>query len=213
MGSRSRKGAAPVFCILIFLYSKIIFEIYQLSIDICFGICFNIDMIKAILTPREAEVLRRRTEEDQTLEEIAQFFSVTRERIRQIQTKAERKLGLEHFRRKPAPDKTCLQCGIIYSGRHKSNYCSKQCWHDSRVIKKNCSQCGIEFTSLSMKARIKRNRSGLFFCSRRCQGIWLGHHYSRGRPQTKHFSLEIRLPFEFRVRLTRVAKYRTLQTK
>jgi RNA polymerase primary sigma factor len=48
------------------------------------------------LTPREAEVIRMRFgigfDKDQTLEEVGRYFSVTRERVRQIEAKALRKL-------------------------------------------------------------------------------------------------------------------------
>ena len=48
------------------------------------------------LTPREERVLRMRfgigTNTDHTLEEVGQQFNVTRERIRQIEAKALRKL-------------------------------------------------------------------------------------------------------------------------
>ena len=48
------------------------------------------------LTPREEKVLRKRfgigEKTDQTLEEVGQDFEVTRERIRQIEAKALRKL-------------------------------------------------------------------------------------------------------------------------
>jgi RNA polymerase primary sigma factor len=50
----------------------------------------------ASLTPREERVLRMRfglgTNSDHTLEEVGLQFSVTRERIRQIEAKALRKL-------------------------------------------------------------------------------------------------------------------------
>ncbi|MGD1871018.1 MAG: sigma-70 family RNA polymerase sigma factor, partial [Neomegalonema sp.] len=52
--------------------------------------------VLASLTPREARVLRMRfglgMYPDHTLEEVGQQFSVTRERIRQIEAKALRKL-------------------------------------------------------------------------------------------------------------------------
>jgi RNA polymerase primary sigma factor len=52
--------------------------------------------VLASLTPREERVLRLRfgigTDAAQTLEEVGQQFSVTRERIRQIEAKALRKL-------------------------------------------------------------------------------------------------------------------------
>ena len=52
--------------------------------------------ILATLTPREERVLRLRfgigLSQDHTLEEVGQDFEVTRERIRQIEAKALRKL-------------------------------------------------------------------------------------------------------------------------
>jgi RNA polymerase primary sigma factor len=57
------------------------------------------DVVKEVLdslTPREAKVLRMRfgieMSTDQTLEEVGKQFDVTRERIRQIEAKALRKL-------------------------------------------------------------------------------------------------------------------------
>ncbi len=48
------------------------------------------------LSPREAEIIRMRFgigfEKDYTLEEIGNHFSITRERVRQIEAKALRKL-------------------------------------------------------------------------------------------------------------------------
>lgn len=55
-----------------------------------------VNSVLSTLAPREADVLRRRfgleTGEPQTLEEIGQSYGVTRERIRQIETKAMRKM-------------------------------------------------------------------------------------------------------------------------
>jgi RNA polymerase primary sigma factor len=52
--------------------------------------------VLATLTPREEKVLRMRfgigEKADHTLEEVGQDFAVTRERIRQIEAKALRKL-------------------------------------------------------------------------------------------------------------------------
>ena len=52
--------------------------------------------VLATLTPREEQILRLRfgigEKSDYTLEEVGQRFAVTRERIRQIEAKALRKL-------------------------------------------------------------------------------------------------------------------------
>jgi RNA polymerase primary sigma factor len=57
-----------------------------------------------LLTPREEQVLRMRfgidAPGDQTLEDVGKNFELTRERIRQIETKALRKLRLPSFHRK-----------------------------------------------------------------------------------------------------------------
>ncbi len=56
----------------------------------------QIAMVLAELTPREEQVLRKRfgigEKSDHTLEEVGKLFNVTRERIRQIEAKALRKL-------------------------------------------------------------------------------------------------------------------------
>ena len=60
------------------------------------GLCESTQNILAGLTPREAKVLRMRfgieMNTDHTLEEVGKQFDVTRERIRQIEAKALRKL-------------------------------------------------------------------------------------------------------------------------
>jgi RNA polymerase primary sigma factor len=60
------------------------------------GLCRNTREVLEGLTPREAKVLRMRfgidMNTDHTLEEVGKQFDVTRERIRQIEAKALRKL-------------------------------------------------------------------------------------------------------------------------
>ena len=56
----------------------------------------NLNKILSTLSPREEKVVRMRfglgEKQDHTLEEVGQTFDVTRERIRQIEAKALRKL-------------------------------------------------------------------------------------------------------------------------
>jgi RNA polymerase primary sigma factor len=60
------------------------------------SLCEMIKEVLDTLTPREAKILRMRfgieMGSDQTLEEVGKHFDVTRERIRQIEAKALRKL-------------------------------------------------------------------------------------------------------------------------
>jgi len=60
------------------------------------GLAETVRDVMASLTPREAKVLRMRfgidMNTDHTLEEVGKQFDVTRERIRQIEAKALRKL-------------------------------------------------------------------------------------------------------------------------
>ena len=61
-----------------------------------FGLAEQTRKVLTTLTPREEKVLRMRfgigEKADHTLEEVGQDFAVTRERIRQIEAKALRKL-------------------------------------------------------------------------------------------------------------------------
>lgn len=61
------------------------------------GLCREVNRAVGFLNPREAEVIRRRMGlnnggEEETLEKVGERFAVTRERIRQIEQKALRKL-------------------------------------------------------------------------------------------------------------------------
>jgi len=60
------------------------------------NLCESTTRVLASVTPREERVLRMRygigMNKDHTLEEVGKQFSVTRERIRQIEAKALRKL-------------------------------------------------------------------------------------------------------------------------
>lgn len=59
------------------------------------------------LTEKEATVLRARFFEGKTLEEVSEMFDVTRERIRQIETRALRKL------RHPSRGETLIEAGAL----------------------------------------------------------------------------------------------------
>jgi len=73
----------------------------------------NLSQIRALnqfserLTPREKQVINRRFHERQSLEEVAKVFNVTRERLRQIEAKALRKMRLR-----------ALQLGYASDDRH-----------------------------------------------------------------------------------------------
>jgi len=60
----------------------------------------EVEKVLATLTPREEKILRMRfgigEKSDHTLEEVGRVFGVTRERIRQIEAKALRKLRQPH---------------------------------------------------------------------------------------------------------------------
>ena len=75
----------------------------------------------ASLTPREERVLRMRfgigMNTDHTLEEVGQQFSVTRERIRQIEAKALRKL--KHPSRSRKLRSFWITRGGVEGGRRK----------------------------------------------------------------------------------------------
>ena len=90
--------------VFIFLYLKFISFcfledkkiIQPLDVAIHSDLKKSINQILSTLTPREERVLRMRfglgTQSDNTLEEVGKQFTVTRERIRQIEAKALRKL-------------------------------------------------------------------------------------------------------------------------
>ena len=95
--------------------------------------------VLASLTPREERVLRMRfgigMNTDHTLEEVGQQFSVTRERIRQIEAKALRKLKHPSRSRK---------LRSFPSTRRFSRICAKPrrgFWRRSRRARSACCAC------------------------------------------------------------------------
>jgi len=87
-----------------------------------------------------------------TLQVIGDLFGLTRERVRQV----------THHPVKPLTIQKLKKQGVISIGR------------TPLLV---CSQCGVEFTNKDSRARIRRNYSGTFFCSKHCQGVFLGKHF------------------------------------
>ena len=56
------------------------------------SLCHITDKVLSAVTPREERIIRMRLFQERTLEEVGKIFCVTRERIRQIEAKALRKL-------------------------------------------------------------------------------------------------------------------------
>ena len=105
-----------------------------------------------------------------TLQAIGDIFELTRERVRQV----------THNPVKPLDIQKLKKLGVISIGR---------------TLLLVCSQCGVEFTDSNVKARIRRNRSGNFFCSKHCQGIYLGKHWGIQKGQVHRGSkYSVRLP-------------------
>ena len=67
-------------------------DTYEMPEVLDFEIKNAITQVLSTLTPREERVIRERFFNNKTLEEVGQTFSVTRDRIRQIEAKALRKM-------------------------------------------------------------------------------------------------------------------------
>ena len=67
-------------------------DTYEMPEVLDFEIKNAITQVLSTLTPREERVIRERFFNNKTLEEVGQTFSVTRNRIRQIEAKALRKM-------------------------------------------------------------------------------------------------------------------------
>ena len=67
-------------------------DTYEMPEVLDFEIKNAITQVLSTLTPREERVIRERFFNNKTLEEVGQILSVTRNRIRQIEAKALRKL-------------------------------------------------------------------------------------------------------------------------
>jgi len=60
----------------------------------------------------------------------------------------------------------CISC-------HRLEHCE--------IVYLECSVCGKRFHSRDVRARVRRNISGLYFCSKACQGKWLSDSYGFGK--------------------------------
>ena len=67
-------------------------DTYEINEVLDFEVKNAITQVLLTLTPREERVIRERFLNGKTLEEVGQIYSVTRDRIRQIESKALRKL-------------------------------------------------------------------------------------------------------------------------
>ena len=125
--------------------------------------------VLASLTPREERVLRMRfgigMNTDHTLEEVGQQFSVTRERIRQIEAKALRKLKHPSRSRK-FPTGLCgrmamLKAPCLVRGAHVS-ICDLFCGLSGRVHGIGNGTQQVRFVDISVQRtwRVIRGRTG-----------------------------------------------------
>jgi endogenous inhibitor of DNA gyrase (YacG/DUF329 family) len=111
---------------------------------------------------------------------MAKKVGVSRQRVHQILIK----LGLDTsppFVSGALVTKPCYLCDQLvtrYASRMKSGRirCSGQHW-----IKLRCLTCERHFSR-----RLHMHRSDRAFCTKRCQGKWLGTHYGRHRPVNRH---------------------------
>lgn len=134
-----------------------------------------------------------------TYTQIAKKYGVSRQRIQQKicppQCMKEFIVERDNFK--------CVLCGTVvgYSGHiHHKGY--KESYNNPANLEllctschvkihkgppqtRPCTFCGKQFTAHDMSTRIKRNVSGRFFCSKFCQGKWLGINCGSryGRPK------------------------------
>ena len=111
-----------------------------------------------------------------TLQQIGDKYGVTREWVRQI-------LSQEGLPTAAIIEKHliyCLNCGKETS---TPKFCNLDCFSAYHHIEVVCSQCDKLFPlrRSTLIAHVKRNTSGLLFCSMRCQGKWASKNYGWGR--------------------------------
>ena len=88
--------------------------------------------------------------------------------------------------RKP-PEFTCRQCGKPINNKNRI-FCNQDCSQKYHKAFLTCSYCSKEFetTTFFASLRIRKSISGLIFCSKHCQGAWLGKNHGGGRMGTNN---------------------------
>lgn len=79
-----------------------------------------------------------------------------------------------------SPQFQCINCGIEM--RKNSLFCSRECLMQYHTTTLTCSYCGKTFSLGTSVAywRVKKNKSGQIYCSKKCQGSWLAENYGFG---------------------------------
>jgi hypothetical protein len=114
-----------------------------------------------------------------TLEEIAKARGLTRERVRQLLRAAG--LPTRHFR----PSYVCLNCGKVVPGHRKQVFCNKQCRYEYHNPLIECFECGRLFRRKQSQLICPDQEHTHYFCSRHCNGIWVGKTYGWGRARVQ----------------------------
>ena len=133
-----------------------------------------------------------------TYAEIAKGTGVSRQRIQQILSPSP---VIRRFIKRKYKNR-CAKCGVLIENfghiHHKKMVedfqnidnlellcisCHTKTHTPIPSVFKTCSYCEKSFHNGDLKARIRRNSSGLFFCSKTCQGKWLGYNH---KPSETH---------------------------
>ena len=136
-------------------------------------------------SPKEKAAVRLASYLDYpTLQTVGDAMKVSRERVRQIAAIA----GITKWLKKRRPYVICPICGSTYRKIHvDSKTCSKACSkvyikahrNPTVMTRRICESCGGVFFR---KTYLVRKASPARFCSKKCQGSWVGKHYGKGRP-------------------------------
>ncbi|MFW6112419.1 MAG: helix-turn-helix domain-containing protein [Chloroflexota bacterium] len=78
----------------------------------------------------------------------------------------------------------CINCGKKLPHANRK-FCSRACFHEYHRITLRCDFCGRQFTRVTNRAHANKADHRHTFCSKACQGGWLGKHYGLGTRSTK----------------------------